>query len=304
LYPLELAIPPEGFGLSPNRRGEAAQTFTKLFPGRSAGTTTPVIDLHCHILPALDDGAPDLATALAMARSHVAAGVETVAATPHVAWDLRLTADAIAAAVTELRGAIAAEGIGLELVAGAEIALSLAPDLSDEELSRLALGGGPWLLVEPPLTPSAGGFDAILDHLQVRGHRIVLAHPERCPAFQREPQRLADLVHAGVLTSITAGALVGRFGGTVQRFALKLAEEGLIHSIASDAHDNSRRAPGMLDELRLAGFEDRAEWWCSEVPAAILAGEPIPPGPQAGPAARSSRFSRLRGGARRNAGTH
>lgn len=257
-----------------------------------------MIDLHCHILPGVDDGPPDMAASLAIARAQIAAGVSRVTATSHVTWELRLTAERVAAAVADVNRALADEGIELEVLTGGELSMSLAPDLADDELAGLALGGGPWLLVEPPLTPSAGGFDAILDHLQVRGHRILLAHPERCPAFQREPRRLAALVHAGVLTSITAGALVGRFGGTVQRFALGLVADGLVHSIASDAHDTVRRPPGLLEELREAGFESHAQWWCSDVPAAILAGEPIPPGPDAPVLPARSRFARLRGGAR------
>ena len=90
---------------------------------------------------------------------------------------------------------------------------------------------------------------------------------------------LESLVRAGVLTSITAGALVGRFGGEVRRFALRLAGDGMIHNVASDAHDHAHRPPGMEAELEQAGLGSLAEWLTRDVPAAILSGEEIPPRP-------------------------
>src|SRR5206468_2448547 len=162
-------------------------------------------------------------------------------------------ADGVAAVNASLRE----NGIELEVLPGGEIAISRAADLDDNELRALGLGGGPWLLVESPLTPSAGNFDNALRHLQARGHRVVLAHPERCPAFIREPERLAALVHAGMLTSITAGALVGRFGGTVERYAHELVRDGLVHNVASDAHDTRRRPPGLREVLDHARDDER-----------------------------------------------
>src|SRR3954454_15226197 len=218
---------------------------------------------------------------LALARAHVAAGVRQVWATPHVTWDIPTSSEQVVSGVAEVNAALATEELPLEVLTGGEIAITRASELGDDELRALALGGGPWLLVESPLTPSAGRFDHALHHLQSRGHRILLAHPERCPAFQREPERLASLVHAGMLTSITAGALVGRFGGTVARYAHELVRDGLVHNVASDAHDTRRRPPGMRDELFEAGYGEHAGWWCEEVPAAIIAGTEIPHPPPA-----------------------
>ena len=121
--------------------------------------------------------------------------------------------------------------------------------------------------------------------MQDQGHGIVLAHPERCPAFQRDPELLESLVRAGVLTSITAGSLVGRFGSSVRRFALELMEAELVHNVASDAHDVDRRQPGMADELEHAGFGALTRWLTETVPGAILAGEESVP---AAPAASRS----------------
>ena len=240
-----------------------------------------MIDIHCHILPGVDDGPPTMEASLALARAHVAAGVTRVLATPHVTWDIPTSSEQVATGVAEVNAALAEEGLPLEVLQGGELAITRVAELDDAELRGLSLGGGPWLLVESPLTPSAAGFDNVLHHLQARGHRLVLAHPERCPAFQREPHRLASLVHAGMLTSITAGALVGRFGSTVERYAHELVRDGLVHNVASDAHDTVRRPPGLRGELERAGYGEHVDWWCDEVPSAIVAGTQIPHPPPA-----------------------
>ena len=240
-----------------------------------------MIDLHCHILPGVDDGPPSLEHTMALAKAQCAAGVRRVLATPHVTWDIPTTSEQVRDGVAAVNAALSEAELPLEVLTGGEIALTRVAELDDEELRALALGGGPWLLVESPLTPSAAGFDNVLHHLQARGHRIVLAHPERCPAFQREPERLASLVHAGMLTSITAGALVGRFGSTVQRYAHELVKDGLVHNVASDAHDTRRRPPGLRAELEDAGYGEHVDYWCEEVPGAIVGGEQIPHPPPA-----------------------
>ncbi len=90
---------------------------------------------------------------------------------------------------------------------------------------------------------------------------------------------LESLVRSGVLTSVTAGSLVGRFGAEVRRFALRLAREGLIHNVASDAHDHVKRPPGIAAELQQAGLAPLADWLTREVPEAILEDREIPPRP-------------------------
>jgi protein-tyrosine phosphatase len=158
--------------------------------------------------------------------------------------------------------------------------MTRASDLSDEELAALRLGGGPYLLVECPYSPRSPGFDGILSEIADRGHKIVLAHPERCPAFQRDPARLHSLVEAGMLTSLTAGAFTGRFGRGVGRFARQLLEGGFVHDIASDGHGAGMgRPPTIGPELEEAGLGDRADWHARAVPLAILDGTPLPPAP-------------------------
>jgi protein-tyrosine phosphatase len=269
-----------------------------------------VIDLHCHVLPGIDDGPATIEGSLALARLAAAGGTHVLVATPHVSWRYRNDAATIAERVGELNERLAAEevltadGRVLEVRPGAEIALTLIAELQDrskidrsretrafgasprfdQQLENLSLGGGPWLLVEPPFTPVAPNLDAILLELlanlrAVSGHRIVLAHPERCPAFQRDPPMLERLVRAGMLTSVTAGSLGGRFGGEARRLALALAREGLLHNVASDTHDTVNRTPEIAAEIERAGLAPLARWLTVEVPAAILDGGEIPPRP-------------------------
>jgi protein-tyrosine phosphatase len=236
-----------------------------------------MIDLHCHALPAIDDGPQTIEESLALARAAVGSGVRTVVATPHVSARYPNTPETIAAAANVLRERLAAESVELELLTGAELAMTRLAEIPPADLPQLRLGEGPWLLVEPPFTTVASGVEQIVHRVQDLGYRVVLAHPERCPGIHRDPRLLRSLVDSGVLTSVTAGSLVGRFGEHVRRLSLRLIEQGLVHNVASDAHDSVNRAPGMVDELNRAGLGQLADWLTEVVPRAILAGaETIP----------------------------
>jgi protein-tyrosine phosphatase len=247
-----------------------------------------VIDLHCHLLPGIDDGPADLGDSLAMAQAHVKAGVEVVAATPHVAWDMPNEAATIELRLADVRAALTAAKIPLEVVRGAEIDVHQAVRLTDEQLRSLALGGGPWLLLEAPLTKGVG-LAPVARALLDRGPRVLIAHPERSPLLQNDPDALRALVRAGAATQVTAGSFAGSFGRTVRDYAEGMLEAGLVHSVASDAHDTRRRPPGIAAPLADAGLGELTQLLAQEVPAAILAGDPLPPVP---------RWRRRRGGLR------
>jgi len=238
-----------------------------------------MIDLHTHILPGIDDGPEAIEGSVELARAAVAVGMRVLVATPHVSWTYPNDAATIAGLVDQLNARLHAERIELEIVAGAEIAMTRLVDMRAEELARLSLGGGPFLLVEPPFAPAVTGLDALVFDLQRQGHKVLIAHPERCSAFHRDPDMLQELVNGGILTSITAGSLAGRFGSEVRRFALTMARKGMIHNVTSDTHDPVKRPPGVAAELRQAGLEPLEDWLTEEVPAAILSGAEIPPRP-------------------------
>jgi protein-tyrosine phosphatase len=239
-----------------------------------------MIDIHCHVLPGIDDGPETIEGSIALARAAADEGIATLVATPHVDARYGNDADTIPPLVDEVNARLKLEDIPVEVLPGAEIAITHLAELAPDQLERLGLGGSSWLLVEPPFSPVVHGLEGHLLELRRKGHRLVLAHPERCPAFRRDDQALRSLMDAGVLMSITAGSLTGRFGSEVRRFALALAREGMIHNITSDAHDDVKRRPGLADGIEQAGLNPLSEWLTSLVPAAILADEEIPPRPR------------------------
>jgi protein-tyrosine phosphatase len=198
---------------------------------------------------------------------------------------------AFPARLAEVRQALEAEDVPLELVAGGELAPSRLVDLDKAALSDLALGGGPYLLVECPFSPVSAELEPLVFELMQSGWRVLLAHPERSAAFHRAPERLARLVGAGALVQVTAGSLAGQFGDTARRFSLQLLRDELVHVLASDAHDAIDRPPGMSAglaraERELGGLEALGEWLTDEVPAAILSGDELPPRPPLEPRRR------------------
>ncbi len=254
-----------------------------------------MIDLHCHVLPGIDDGPRTLEGSVALARAARAAGITTLVATSHVSREYPNTADVIADGVRAVNDALRREEVGVEVLAGAEVALPWGADLDAGELRALRLGGGPWLLVECPLSPGAGDVAPLLHALQAAGHRVVLAHPERSPVMQRDLARVRALVEAGMLCSVTAGSFVGLFGRVAQQVALRLADEGLVHNVTSDAHDAIHRAPGMRAPLLAAAAQtpvlaQHLGWWCDGVPRAILRGDPLPRAPRGETLGRHGRW--------------
>jgi protein-tyrosine phosphatase len=246
-----------------------------------------VIDLHSHLLPGIDDGARDMDGAVRLGRAAVEDGVRVLAATPHLRPDFPLVRPGeVAERVNAVRGALARAGLRLEVVAAAEVDVHRGVAASDEEL-RLASYGqtGTDLLVETPYGALPADFETLLFRLAARGYRILLAHPERNRSFQADPPRLAAIARAGTLLQVTAGSLVeGSRVSRTRRFARALVAEGVAHVIASDAHGATvARAPlsaGVAAADRLAA--GRGAWMAEDAPAAILAGEPLPPAPQGG----------------------
>jgi protein-tyrosine phosphatase len=238
-----------------------------------------VIDLHCHVLPGIDDGPKTIEQSVALARAAADAGIRRLVATPHVSGTYPNDAATIARLVEELNARLRQEGVDLDVLPGAEVALTHIAELAPEQLPLLGLGGGRWLLVEPPFSPVAPGLESLILAICRQGRGVVLAHPERCPALQRDRGVVASLAAQGVLMSVTAGSLVGQFGSEAKRFALELARDGLLHNVTSDAHDTDRRPPGLRAAIEAAGLAPLGDWLTRAVPAAILDGGEIPAPP-------------------------
>jgi protein-tyrosine phosphatase len=240
-------------------------------------------DLHCHILPGVDDGPSTMDGALAIARAQVREGVGRVVATPHHGSRMRVEAPAIRAGVAALKAELEREGIALEVVGGAEVAMARLPDLSADDLGALALGGGRWILLEAPMAAEFPVETAVRG-VQQAGFGVLLAHPERCAVFSRDLDRLAALVAEGARASVTASSLTGSFGGTARAAAEQMIARGLVHNVTSDAHDLGRRAPDLVTALRAAGRRDRLAEWCEAFPEELLrpgAPDPRPEAPAA-----------------------
>lgn len=211
-----------------------------------------MIDLHTHILPGFDDGAKDLAEALAMARLAAEDGITLLAATPHVVrGQFFPTRAEILAAVAELNRQLIKEGLPLRVLAGAEYRLEadLPRRLAAGELLTLN-DGGRYLLVELPAEVLPLYAERVLYELQLRGVTPVLAHPERNAVLGRNPSFFRGLVSRGVLSQVTAASLTGFHGKEARRTAFSFLERSLAHLIASDAHSAKDRPPALAAALR------------------------------------------------------
>ena len=209
-----------------------------------------MIDLHCHMLPGIDDGAPDLAVALAMARCAAADGITHVACTPHIYPGLyENTRDGILAAIAAFREVLTEEGIDLTLVEGADT--HLTPDLIHGIRSgRIpTLNGTRYLLFEPPHHVAPPRLEEMVFNLLVAGIVPVLTHPERLSWIDTHYSIFERLVDGGALMQVTAGSLTGRFGPRCKYWAERMLDEGLVHILATDAHHIDKRPP-LLGEAR------------------------------------------------------
>jgi protein-tyrosine phosphatase len=215
-----------------------------------------------------------------MARTAVADGIRVVAATPHVRRDFPTTATQMETGVAELRDALVAEGVEVEVLTGGEIALDRLPVLDNDELSRFALGRPGYVLLEFPYYGWPLELETRALELRSKGFGVVLAHPERNADIAAAPERLERVVEQGALVQLTAASIDGRLGPGVRRTALRLLELGLAHLVASDAHAPSVRAMGLASVREAIADEALARWLTTTVPAAIVAGGAIPERPE------------------------
>jgi protein-tyrosine phosphatase len=241
-----------------------------------------VIDVHTHILYAVDDGPDAIAGSIDMARSMAEDGVRVVCATPHVREDWPTTSELMETRLERVRSAVAENGIELEIRGGGEIALDRLPSLEPDERRRFGLGGNPLvLLLEFPYYGWPLELAPVCTGLLEEGITTVIAHPERNADVQGRPHRLEPVVHDGALVQLTAASVDGRLGKRAATCSRTLLELRLAHLVASDAHAPEVRRAGMSSAAQAVGDEALGRWLCQEVPAALLAGEDPPPRPRA-----------------------
>lgn len=206
-----------------------------------------MIDLHSHILPYIDDGASDANISLDMARVYVEHGVRCVACTPHILPGLyHNSGPAIRVAVGNLQEQLDAAGIPLRLLTGADnhIIPDFVAGLRCGQL--LTLGDTRYVLVEPPHHVAPMRLEDLLFGIVLAGYVPILTHPERLTWIENKYDVIQTLVNRGVWMQLTSASLLGGFGRHARYWAERMLSEGLVHILATDAHDNSRRKPDLL----------------------------------------------------------
>jgi protein-tyrosine phosphatase len=209
-----------------------------------------LIDLHCHLLPGIDDGAGDLQASLEMARLSVADGVTVIACTPHIfpgVYDN--SGPDIRRRIRHLQSQLDAQKIACRLVTGADVHVApyLVAKLKSGE--ALSLNDSRYVLVEPPHHILPPNTDGLFFSLLSAGYFPILTHPERMTWAEREYDVLVWLVQSGVWMQITAGSVLGKFGPRAKKLSERMLREGMAHIVASDAHDPEQRAPLMGEAL-------------------------------------------------------
>jgi protein-tyrosine phosphatase len=212
-----------------------------------------MIDLHTHILPGIDDGSATLEQSLEMAKIAVDDGITLMACTPHIYPGLYMNdAAGISLARDKLQNHLNEADINLQLVIGADA--HLVPEL----LSGLKSGRVPTLnnsryfLLEPSHHVAVPNFDNSVFEIMAAGYMPVITHPERLTWIEDHYAMFVDVAKRGAWIQITAGAILGKFGSRAQYWSEKLLSDGVVHIIASDAHNTGRRSPKMAEAYEQA----------------------------------------------------
>jgi protein-tyrosine phosphatase len=223
-----------------------------------------MIDLHCHLLPGIDDGPETLEEALGMARIALANGITESHVTPHLhpgRWENDRAK--IERAVAAYRAALAKAGIGLEIGFAAEVRLDydILPLVEEDRVPFLGvLDGHRIMLLEFPHSHVPVGADKFVAWLLARRIRPMIAHPERNKDLMRDPSKLQPFVEQGCLLQVTADAVAGGFGELSAARARDFLERGWVTVLASDAHDTTDRppriAPGRDAAAKIVGEEE------------------------------------------------
>jgi protein-tyrosine phosphatase len=238
-----------------------------------------MLDLHCHILPGLDDGPTELEDSVAMAFQAQADGIAAICATPHIRHDHDVRIGELPDRMAELRDAIQRAGCRTRVLTGGEVAVTALPGLADSELAALTLGGGGrWILLEPAPGPLDDALELAVVDLHRRGFQPLIAHPERHLGPDLVA-RLRRLIEQGALVQATAAYFTDE---RTRDGMVMLARQRVIHVLGSDAHSaRAGRPVAIADALDvLAGVDmlrAHLKWISHAAPADIVAGREVRP---------------------------
>jgi len=247
-----------------------------------------LIDLHCHILPGVDDGAKSLEESLLMARRAVEDGIHTIVATPHTLNGIYInSAGEVTPKVASLQETLSKNHIKLQLYVGADV--HLCPhmlELIESGDAGTINNARKYILLEFPSQVVPPKVKDEIFSLKLNGITPIISHLERNPVIQHNIDILYEFIRMGALCQVTAMSITGDFGGIAMQCAERLLRHRMVHVIASDAHSSESRPPALSQAVEAAAEilenYDDAERMVTEVPAAILSGnmpeipEPIP----------------------------
>jgi protein-tyrosine phosphatase len=243
-----------------------------------------MIDTHSHLLPGIDDGPRTEEESLRMCRIAEEDGIGVVIATPH-SFDGRFSNEPenIRAMVADVNNALSTEGIGLHVLPGMEVRVFADIPEVLEAGRILPLSSGRYILIEFHPSQLPAGFENLAKRLSQRGYGIVLAHPEKNTAIQRNPHYLFKLLQSSepgdMLIQLSAGSLTGRNGFWASRTAKILLTHQLVHLLATDAHSAERRGPRLADAVAKAAEligKENAMKLVKDIPHAVLGSGELP----------------------------
>lgn len=222
-----------------------------------------MIDLHNHLLPGIDDGAPDLETALQLAQIAFSDGITHMVCTPHIhPGRYENTPNTIIQALTLFKTGLEQHGIPLQVAAAAEVRFGMELMIGIKTNSIPFLGqwqGKNVLLLEFPHGEMPFGAEKLTGWLLQNNIIPMIAHPERNKGLMREPGKLKPFIDQGCLLQVTAGSVAGHFGETAQELAIQFLEKNWVTILASDAHNIEHRPPiltaGLTAATELLGEE-------------------------------------------------
>ncbi len=240
-----------------------------------------MVDIHCHILPGLDDGPKTLAESVEMANMAIADGITHVVATPHSSDKYVFEPDLVRARRQELQQML---GDKIHLATGCDFHMSYENlKVLREQPSRFTINQKTYLLVEFADFAIPPPIDNTLQEIAVMGITPIITHPERNPLLRTNPKRLAEWVKKGCFVQVTAGSLLGRFGQMAQTAAEKWLDEDGVHFVASDAHNLTSRPLQLKEAYQLVArrkSKEVADALFQENPLAVLEGRPLPYTPE------------------------
>jgi len=240
-----------------------------------------LIDLHCHILPGIDDGPSDISESIEMARIAAADGIKTIVAAPHIyhpglpeAGGKADLSEVIDEKVDQLNRCLISDKIPVGILPGGEVSSFLPPD----SCQRFTINHTSYLIVEFPHSHLPVNAREIIFNMTVSELRPIISHPERNPSVVENPEKLHALIQSGALVQITAGSLTGEFGRDAQACALHLLRQRMVSFVVSDGHSVNGRPPILSEAFKtvkkLFG-KDMATALFVNNPAAVLEGRTL-----------------------------